>query len=336
MKLSICMPTYNFGRFIGDTLQSIVPQLTPEVEIVVFDGGSTDDTAQVVARFQQDTPAIRYVKQAHRGGIDRDMASTVAQARGRYCWLFSSDDIMRPGALQRALREIDGGLDIYLGGLTLCDFRMHPIGEHMIHRAPAGSVFQLSDPAQRKRYFRLAVTTPAFFSFMGSILVRRERWEAGTLDEEFVGSCWAHALRMLRLIPTGLTVKILGESLLLKRGDNDSFMDRGLVHRYAIAIDGYQRIARSVFGEDSYEARQIRRVLVNEFPPQAFFFAKVLGRRGVQPRDERELDRLVRAAYRDHTAKNLAYRCLYAAMPVRAYELARAVYRRIRGRPISA
>lgn len=336
MKLSICMPTYNFGRFIGQTLQSIVPQLTPEVEIVVFDGGSTDDTAQVVARFQQDTPAIRYIKQAQRGGIDRDMASTVAHAKGRYCWLFSSDDIMRPRALQRALQEIESGVDVYLGGLTLCDFEMHPIGEHEIHRARPGSVFQLSDPVQRKRYFRLAVTTPAFFSFMGSILVRRERWASGTLDEEFVGSCWAHAVRMLRLVPTGLTVKFLGDPLLLKRGGNDSFMDRGLVHRYAIAIDGYQRIASAVFGEDSYEARQIRRVLVNEFPPRAFFFAKVLCRRKSQRQEEQELDRLVRAAYRDCTTRNLTNRCIYAATPVWAYEAARAVYKKARGLPTSA
>jgi predicted GTPase len=39
IRLSVCIPTYNFGRFIGETIDSIVRQATEEVEIVVLDGG---------------------------------------------------------------------------------------------------------------------------------------------------------------------------------------------------------------------------------------------------------------------------------------------------------
>jgi abequosyltransferase len=331
MRLSICIPTYNFGAFIAETLDSIVCQLAPGVEVVILDGGSTDDTERVVREYVGRYPALRYVRQPHRGGIDRDMARSVELASGEYCWLFSSDDIMRPQALRRALDEIDSRLDVYLGGVTLCDRAMRFIAEHPVHGAPPGSVFQLADEAQRRRYFALAHTTTAFFSFMGSIVVRRGRWAAGALDEEFVGSCWAHVVRLLRLIPQGLTVKVLGESLLLKRGENDSFMDRGLVHRYGIAIEGYQRIARTVFGDGSYEARHIRRVLVNEFPPRAFFFAKVQLRRAGREDDIAALDRLAALAYRDRGARNLMNRLAYRFTPVWGYEAARAVYKTLRG-----
>ena len=53
IRLSICIPTYNFGEFIGATLQSIIKQATDEVEIVVVDGASTDNTAEVVRAFQR-------------------------------------------------------------------------------------------------------------------------------------------------------------------------------------------------------------------------------------------------------------------------------------------
>ena len=99
MRLSVCIPTYNFGAFIGETLQSIAAQLQDGVEIVVLDGGSTDDTAEVVGAFAQRYPQIRYHRRPERGGIDRDMARTVALARGEYCWLFGADDTMRAGAL---------------------------------------------------------------------------------------------------------------------------------------------------------------------------------------------------------------------------------------------
>lgn len=333
MKLSICIPTYNFGPFIGSTLASVAEQLAPGVEVVVFDGGSTDETEEIVQRFTARYPAIRYVRQDFRGGIDRDMACSMDLARGEYCWLFSSDDIMKPAALRRVLEEISSGFDIYLAGFTLCDGRMSVIAEHPVLDAPWGATFELRDAAQRQRYFRAARTTTAFFSFMGSIVIRRDRWLSQPLEEAYVGSLWAHVVRILRLIPDGLTVRYVGESLLWKRTENDSFMEKGLVHRYAVAIDGYQRIARDLFGDDSLEAREMRRVIVNEFPPKAFFFAKARCVRDGRVAEIPELDRLVATAYRDRTSRNVAYRLTYGLLPVWAYEVARAAYRRLHRGP---
>jgi abequosyltransferase len=324
MKLSICIPTYNFGAFIGETLASIVGQIELGVEVVVFDGGSTDDTEAVVGRFASRNPAVRYVRQAFRGGIDRDMARSVDLALGEYCWLFSSDDIMKPGAIRRVLHETASGLDIYLGGVTLCDKNMIFVEEHPILDTSWGAMFQLGDHAQRHRYFASAQTTMAFFSFMGAIIIRRARWQAIPIDEAWVGSCWAHVVRILRMIPGGLSVKYLGEPLLSKRSDNDSFMDGGLVHRYSIAIDGYHRIAREMFGQDSFEARELRRVIVNEFPPKFFFFARSECLKGGRVSDLAELDRLVREAYRDPGLRNFVYLATYRVLPLWAYQQARA------------
>lgn len=330
MKLSICIPTYNFGPFIGDALASIVSQLEPEVEVVVFDGGSTDDTEASVRRFAAQHVAVRYVRQAFRGGIDRDMARSIELARGEYCWLFSSDDIMQTAAVRRVLQEIKGELDIYLGGVTLCDGEMAAIEEHPILNASWGTVFDLRDAAQRRRYFECARTTMAFFSFMGAIVIRRRRWQAIPLDEAYVGSLWAHVVRILRMIPDGLSVKYLGESLLKKRSGNDSFMDKGLVHRYAIAIDGYHRIAREVFGEDSLEARHMRRAIVNEYSPKHFFFARSDCIRKRRLSDIAEIDRLVRRTYCDRNLRNLAYLATYRLLPSWIYEVARVVDKSLR------
>jgi abequosyltransferase len=332
MKLSICIPTYNFGAFIGETLASIVGQLEPGIEVVVFDGGSMDDTEAVVGRVAAQYPAVRYVRQALRGGIDRDMARSVELALGEYCWLFSSDDIMKPGAMRRVLEETASGLDVYLGGVTLCDGNMAFVEEHPVLDAAWGAVFQLRHVEQRQRYFECARTTMAFFSFMGAIVIRRARWQAVPLDEAWVGSCWAHVVRILKMIPDGLAVKYLGESLLSKRSGNDSFMDQGLVRRYSIAIDGYHRIAEDVFGHDSLEARHLRRVIANEFSPKFFFFARSECLRSGRESDLAELDRLARKAYRDPGLKNRLYAATWRLLPLWAYEQARAAARRLLGR----
>jgi abequosyltransferase len=210
VKLSICIPTYNFGPFIGKTLESIVTQLTDEVEVVVFDGGSDDDTESVVRRMKPRHGTLKYVRQAYRGGIDRDMARSVDLAQGEYCWLFSADDILNHGAVARVVEETAGRLDLYLLGMTLCDLGMAPIGRHPVLDAVPGAVYDLRDSAQRLDYFARAQTTVAFFSFMGAIVIRRDRWTRQPLDESYVGSCWAHVVRILRMIPDGLTVKYVG------------------------------------------------------------------------------------------------------------------------------
>ncbi len=72
IRLSVCIPTYNFGRFIGETLDSIVRQATEEIEIVVLDGGSTDNTTEVVEGFRDTFPRLRYspagFQRRHRSG----------------------------------------------------------------------------------------------------------------------------------------------------------------------------------------------------------------------------------------------------------------------------
>jgi glycosyltransferase involved in cell wall biosynthesis len=58
--LSICIATYNRADYIGETLDSIIPQLTDNVELLVVDGASTDNTEDVVRTYTD--PRIRYVR----------------------------------------------------------------------------------------------------------------------------------------------------------------------------------------------------------------------------------------------------------------------------------
>ena len=53
-KLSICIPTYNRAAYIGETLASIISQSNDDIEIVIVDGASTDNTADVVTSFKVD------------------------------------------------------------------------------------------------------------------------------------------------------------------------------------------------------------------------------------------------------------------------------------------
>lgn len=328
MRLSVCIPTYNFGAFIGETLESILPQVQEGVEVVVLDGGSTDNTTAVVESFQQRYPSLRYERRDERGGIDRDIARTVELARGEYCWLFCADDVMKPGAIGWMLDNLESGCDVYLCGLTLCTLDMQPLGDHRVSRIKTESQFDLARSSERMSYFRRAQTTTAFFSFAGSLTFKKARWDAIGLDEEFVGSLWAHVARFFQMISAGgLRLHYIPTAYLYKRTENDSFMDRGLVNRYAIAIDGYHQLASACFPEGGSERRHIRRVVTNEFPPWGLLALKFASVRE-RPEEVSEVDRLAARAYADRTLlRNWVYRPIYEHTPRAAFRAAQTAYR---------
>lgn len=312
MRLSISLPIYNFAGFIGETLDSILSQDgIDEVEIVVVDGASTDATPQIMAEYCAQNPGLRYVRLPEKGGIDRDMALAFAESNGDYCWLFSGDDIMRPGALRRALQEIKSGYDVYLTRHMefLYDRKVWDIWPVLNFSGP--TTFDLADPAQRAKYFAAAINTEPFFSFMGAMITKRSAWDRVPFNAKFDGSCWAHAARFFELMKTGLSLKYIPEAWQDRRPDNDSFMGRGFVARIALSIDGYHEIADTFFGHDSVEAYHVRRVVRKEFGIGMLMMGKYCCLLDPEYEKRSDLDRLVAKAYCDHTWENCRLRWKY-------------------------
>jgi abequosyltransferase len=80
--LSICIPTYNRARCLAALLDSIHAQKTDEVEIIVSDKASTDDTRAIVKKY----PDIIYGRSVKNLGFDANVLRAVSLASGKYCW----------------------------------------------------------------------------------------------------------------------------------------------------------------------------------------------------------------------------------------------------------
>lgn len=300
--LSIALPVYNFSNYLPQTLDSIVKQArVSEVEILILDGASTDQTPCVVKDYQKYFSNIKYVRLAERGGIDRDMARAVTSASGDYCWLFSGDDLMLPGALARGLEHIETGLDLYLTRhLEWVDDRGEWV-EWPTLNVSGEPVFQLSNDAERHEYFTRAANTEAFFGFIGGLIVKKSKWESVSINEEFVGSCWAHVARLFEIMPCGLRVQVLSEPYLKRRPDNDSFGSGSVTSRFRLTIDGFLKIVDHFFGATSVEAREMRRVLRNEYHPLNMWLGKFLCLIDPGREDIALMDRLLAELYGERT-----------------------------------
>ena len=101
MKVSIITPSYNQGQFIERTLLSVACQSAPglKIEHVVFDGGSTDNTVEILKHF---SPPVRWVSKKDGGqtdAVNQGIRATDGEIIG---WL-NSDDIYYPGAIARVV-----------------------------------------------------------------------------------------------------------------------------------------------------------------------------------------------------------------------------------------
>ena len=248
-KLSICIPTYNRAAYIGETLASIISQSGDDIEIVIVDGASTDNTEDVVNEFQGRFENIHYHREKQNNGVDADLAKSVSLAQGEYCWLMSSDDILAAGAIQRILTEIKEGMEIYLCNISACTKDMIPVRDlSWFSPKIADRVFDFSRKEASIEYLVEAKSIGALFSYMPAVIVRRTDWMSVNGAEEFFGSCYAHVFTLFSIIQKKCKLKYINlPPLVLTRFGNDSFSQKGFVNRLLIDFDGYIRISDKLF-----------------------------------------------------------------------------------------
>lgn len=101
--VSIITPTYNCGKFIGETIESIQAQTYENWEMVIVDDRSTDNTEEVVAAYQEKDQRIRYHKLEVNSGAAVARTKAMELANGQYMAFCDSDDLWTKDKLQKQL-----------------------------------------------------------------------------------------------------------------------------------------------------------------------------------------------------------------------------------------
>jgi glycosyltransferase involved in cell wall biosynthesis len=114
-RISILLPTYNRAALLREALASALAQTWPDVEVVVSDNASTDDTAQVVAGFQGD-PRLRYHRNETNVGMVANWRGALEHlATGDFFLILSDDDcLLDPRYLEKAAALIQANPGIVL------------------------------------------------------------------------------------------------------------------------------------------------------------------------------------------------------------------------------
>ena len=188
-KLSIGIPTYNGSRYIREALDSIITQLDDideEVEIVISDNASTDQTPEIIREYQNKYSFIKYFRNEENVGPDRNFDLAVRRSTGEYVWLFSDDDKLKSGAIKKVLEVLreypNVGLIWVNYGIYNEDFSICTM-----ERRDLGSIEDVCCNSADEFY----ATTHILSTACCTNIVKRSSWN--NVDrEKFIGSSFVH------------------------------------------------------------------------------------------------------------------------------------------------
>jgi glycosyltransferase involved in cell wall biosynthesis len=199
--LTCIIPTYNRAAYVRDCLIALRESGVTDLEVIVSDDGSTDDTAAVVA---ETDPAAKYLWQPNSGTPSTARNAAFAISTGRYVGFLDCDDAWLPGAGATAVRLLDGypEIEVLFGDARMGNTDdgyvswIESAGQDSFLRLPHHEPepgFRVLD--RRALFRRMAVRNPLF---IGACIMRREAFEkSGGFDPDLRGAAdWDLWLRM--------------------------------------------------------------------------------------------------------------------------------------------
>ena len=118
-KISVVMCTYNGAQYLDEQLDSICTQTYPNIEIIVVDDCSTDDTFEILKNHQSQDPRIQVFQNSENIGFVQNFSKAIALSTGAYIALADQDDIWKPYKLERFANEIQNHLLIYSDAILM-------------------------------------------------------------------------------------------------------------------------------------------------------------------------------------------------------------------------
>jgi len=100
--VSICIPAYNCASFIGKTIESVLDQSYRNIELVILDDASTDQTKGIVLGYKD--KRIRYIRNSQNIGICANWNKALAEAKGCFVKILPDDDLIYPNCIERQVR----------------------------------------------------------------------------------------------------------------------------------------------------------------------------------------------------------------------------------------
>jgi glycosyltransferase involved in cell wall biosynthesis len=195
--ISVILVTYNAEKFLQRCLDSIYHQPYPHIEVIVMDGGSTDNTSAIL---QRNDDKLAFWKSEKDGGIYEAMNKALDYAKGEWIYFIGADDILTPafsqmaealtdphaiyyGSVLKAGRRYLGEMAPYKQAKTGINHQaiLYPAGVFSVrrydtrYRISADHVFNMQCHADKQYYFTFRDFDIAIFNDKGISSLQKDR-----------------------------------------------------------------------------------------------------------------------------------------------------------------
>ena len=142
--VSVALATYNGEKYIDEQIKSLLRQDYPNLEIIISDDGSNDNTLNILKKYKNQ---IKVFKNNGKHGLLGNFSNAISHCRGEYIALSDQDDVWMPNKISRLVERIDG-FDIIQSGVCVIDENgdYHPEkGMHKAYEIDKTTKYNLQD-----------------------------------------------------------------------------------------------------------------------------------------------------------------------------------------------
>jgi glycosyltransferase involved in cell wall biosynthesis len=183
MKISIITPSYNQGNFIEDAIQSVLAQNYPNIEHIVIDAASTDNTVDILRKY----PHVKWISEKDKGQSDA-LNKGFKMATGDVIGWLNCDDFYLPGAFEKITKELSNPkVDGVYSDLQFCNEKKEIV-----------DYYQSNRPNKLLSLFITYICSETFF-FRRKVLENNHQVEVdfnNCMDQEFIAKLLYHNYKL--------------------------------------------------------------------------------------------------------------------------------------------
>jgi glycosyltransferase involved in cell wall biosynthesis len=236
-RVTVIIPTYNRARLVSRSIESVLRQSYSDVDVIVVDDGSTDNTAEVLAEFEKD-PRVRLVRHDGNRGVTAALNTGIAllPELTKYFGVLGSDDALLRDGVEALVRVFEASGDMYSMVLGWCRNIGTGTATGAMTHLPGGTGIITYDDALAGRY------VGDFWHLARRDLIGDLRFEERAMGGE--GSVW---WRLLRARPGRVVPDVVSE---VDTSSADRLSRPGYTHREAVGMMWVHQAMLDAVGND--------------------------------------------------------------------------------------
>lgn len=182
--LSVIIPVYNVARFLPDCITSVMYQPGTDMEVILIDDGSTDDSGRMCDMYAKQYKEIRVIHQVN-AGLSAARNAGIEVARGEFFTFVDSDDMVMPGFFQTAMRLLKKyQADFIAFSHERCEAEETWGGKKALSRKGNVKVYEESVQKMEKFLLGREIGTMAWAKFYHRALFENIRYPVGKYHED--------------------------------------------------------------------------------------------------------------------------------------------------------